>query len=242
MLQSDRSRTIALLGEEKTALLKQSVIFVAGVGGVGGYALEILARTGIGHFIIADGDVVEASNCNRQLIAVAGNIGRAKTVCWAERLKSIYPDIEVETIQDFLTPENIPDYLRQYHADGIVDAIDSVKSKAALLAEAVRGGILTVSAMGAGRRTNLIMPVAADIAKTRNCPLAKALRNELRKNYNITRGIRAVFFDAPPDNSGNPDGSVGSLAALPAVMGCVLANEVLTGLTGKADVIGKTAL
>lgn len=235
MSQNDRSRTVAVLGAENTEKLRKARIFVAGLGGVGGYAVELLARSGVGNFVIADGDTVEASNCNRQIIALAGNIGRLKTGCWAERIKQIYPDIEVECIPEFLTPENIPGFLAKGRLDGMVDAIDSVKSKAALLAEAVRLNIPAVSAMGAGRRRELVWPSAADIHNTRNCPLARAVREELRKNYGIQKGIRAVFFDSPPESGQSSGGVLGSLACLPAAMGCMLAAEMLEMILGSDD-------
>ena len=224
---NDRSRTASLLGGEALGRLSRATVFVAGLGGVGGYALELLARAGVGGFVIADGDAVEASNCNRQLIATAETIGMSKTSCWSRRLKSIYSDIRVREIPEFLNGGNIPGHLDAAPVDCILDAIDDVNGKAALLAEAAARKLPAVSSMGAGRRDTLVWPVTADLSRTRNCPLARALRIRLKKNYGITGGIRCVFADAPPDADANSDGSIGSLSVIPAAFGCALAAEVL---------------
>ena len=234
MLCNDRSRTAALIGEDALDRLARATVFVAGLGGVGGFALELLARAGVGGFAIADGDAVEASNCNRQLIATSETVGMPKTLCWHRRLKSIYSDIEVREIPEFLTAGNIPGHLDAAKVDCVLDAIDDVNAKAALLSAAAARNLPTVSSMGAGRRGNLVWPAAADISKTRNCPLARALRSRLKKDYGITGGIRCVFADAPPDTGTGPDGSVGSLSIIPAAFGCALAAEVLNILLGRS--------
>ena len=173
-------RTEALIGREKLDLLKSKRVIVFGVGGVGGFVVEMLARTGFEHITIVDFDTVSESNLNRQIIALTENIGKKKVDCFVERIKSINPNCKVDAICEKLKPENIENFeLKEY--DFVIDCIDMVTSKIALIKYCYDNKIKIISSMGAGNRFDIPKFEICDIFKTQNDGLAKALRTKLRQ-------------------------------------------------------------
>ncbi len=237
-MESWLSRTIQLLGEDKTEKLRQASVLVAGVGGVGGYAAEMLVRAGIGSLAIIDADVVNASNINRQLIALHSTIGKSKVEVLSARLKDINPQLHLTAYDLFLTETEINDILSQKHYDFIVDAIDTLAPKVALICTAKRLKQKIISSMGAGGRTDPTKIAYADISKTYHCTLAKAVRKQLQKN-GINSGLKVVFSTEQvdrksiivTDNERNKKSTVGTISYLPPLFGCFLAAHVIQKLS-----------
>ena len=223
------SREELLIGEEGIRRLRKAKVVVFGIGGVGSYAVEALARSGIGHITLVDGDQVSITNLNRQLIATRTTIGHEKTKVMAERIHSIMPETIVESYPIFYTKEN-QDFLDFSSYDYIIDAIDMITSKIVLIEQAKKFNIPIISSMGTGNKINPSLFEVADISKTSVCPLAKVMRKEL-KNRGIT-GVKVVYSKELPRT---PMGSVedgkrqipGSLSFVPPVAGMILAGEVI---------------
>lgn len=222
MTEKAYSRTAAVLGEEKLEKLKNSHILIAGLGGVGGYALEALARMGVGRFTLVDKDVFDESNLNRQILCLSTNIGTDKVQAAKERVLAINPSAQVEVFKLFIDSSNI-DSLLGSCPDIVVDAIDSVGSKCLLLAKCREHNIPVVSSMGAARRKDPTKVLVADISETHSCPLAKAVRTGL-KQYGITDGIRCVF--SPEKIASLQAGTLGSLPAVVGAFGFTIAFAV----------------
>ncbi|MGE5543751.1 MAG: ThiF family adenylyltransferase [Bacillota bacterium] len=185
------SRTRLLLGEEACYRLAQARIMVVGLGGVGSYVAEGLARSGIGGLILVDSDQVTISNINRQLVALTSTLGKPKAVIMADRIKDINPECQVEACV-IRCNQNTVDELLNKLPDYVVDAIDSVPDKVCLIKECFTRAIPIISSMGAGNRMDPTRFELADISQTSTCPLARKLRHELRK-VNIERGLRVVY-------------------------------------------------
>ncbi len=187
---------------EGLAKLRQAHICVIGIGGVGSWAVEALARSGIGKITMIDMDDICVTNINRQIHAMSGTIAQLKTEAMQERIAKINPECEVEIIDDFLTPENIPDYLNRGY-DYVIDAIDSVRVKAALIAYCKRNKIKIITTGGAGGQTDPTQIQIADLSKTIQDPLASKVRSLLRKEYHFSQnpkrkfGIDCVFSTQP---------------------------------------------
>lgn len=187
---------------EGLAKLRQAHICVIGIGGVGSWAVEALARTGIGKITMIDMDDICVTNINRQIHAMTGTIAELKTEAMKERIEKINPECVVEIIDDFITPDNIPDYLNRGY-DYVIDAIDSVKTKAALIAYCKRNKIKLITTGGAGGQTDPSQIQIADLSKTIQDPLASKVRSLLRKEYNFSQnpkrkfGIDCVFSTQP---------------------------------------------
>ncbi|VEB26504.1 UBA/THIF-type NAD/FAD binding protein [Actinobacillus lignieresii] len=187
---------------EGLAKLRQSHICVIGIGGVGSWAVEALARSGIGKITMIDMDDICVTNINRQIHAMTGTIAQLKTEAMKERIERINPECVVEIIDDFITPENIPEYLNRGY-DYVIDAIDSVKTKAALIAYCKRNKIKMVTTGGAGGQTDPTQIQITDLSKTIQDPLASKVRSLLRKEYNFSQnpkrkfGIDCVFSTQP---------------------------------------------
>lgn len=227
------SRTEALIGEEGIRKLGRAKVIVFGIGGVGSYVVEGLARSGVGGLTLVDNDRVTLTNINRQLIALRSTIGRPKTEVAKERIRDIDPDILVHTYETFygLPTKDLFD-LQSY--DYIVDAIDTVSSKLLLIEEANRLGVKIISCMGTGNKLDPSKFEITDINKTSGCPLAKVIRSELRK-----RGIKKlkVLYSKevplkPRLLSGETKGSTGrpapgSISYVPSVAGLMIAGEVI---------------
>lgn len=174
------SRTLALIGEEALSQLHAARVLVVGVGGVGGYAVEMLARTGVGHLTLIDADCVAPSNLNRQLIALESTIGQPKTGIFASRILDINPDIEIDARPEFLQACAVATLLDEGY-DFVLDCIDTVAPKVALIAECLRRNIPLISSMGAGGRTDVSKVTYSDLWETREDGLARAVRQRLKR-------------------------------------------------------------
>ena len=187
------SRTRLLLGSEGVDRLRSAHVALFGLGGVGGYAAEALARAGIGHIDLIDNDTVSLTNLNRQILALRSTNNMFKTDVLQERLHDINPGLDLQVKNAALTCENIPQIIDEGNFDCIIDAIDSINDKCFLLAYAYHKQIKTFSSMGAGCRVDPTRIQYADISKTHSCALAKNVRAKLKKEYNIVKGIECIF-------------------------------------------------
>lgn len=217
-------RTSLLIGEEAINKLNNSKVLIFGVGGVGGYVAEALARTGVGSITIVDKDTVSESNINRQIIALHSTVGRDKVDVLKERMLDINPDLQVDARKCFFLPENAHEFdFSQY--DYIVDAVDTVTAKLQIIVQAKEAGVPVISAMGAGNKVHPEMFEIADIYKTEMCPLAKVMRREL-KNRGIKK-LKVVYSKEKPVYKGDVPGSI---AFSPSVAGLLMASEVVRDL------------
>lgn len=223
------SRAELLLGKDKLEKLKNARVAVFGIGGVGSFAAEAIARGGVGHIALIDGDVVSMTNINRQLIALHSTVGREKTSVMAERIRDICPETEVAEYPVNYTAEN-RDLIDFASYDYIVDAIDMVTSKLLLIEEAKKAGTEVISCMGTGNKFDPTRFEVADISKTSVCPLAKVMRKEL-KDRGI-KGVKVVYSKEIPIKPADSDETArrqtpGSLSFVPPVAGMILAGEVI---------------
>jgi tRNA A37 threonylcarbamoyladenosine dehydratase len=221
------SRTELLLGREALERLKTSSVAVFGVGGVGGYCVEALARCGIGRLAIVDGDRVAVSNLNRQIIATTDTIGISKVEAMKKRIHSISPDTIIETYPIFYNEEN-SGIISLDSFDYVVDAIDTVSSKITLIMKAKAANTEVISCMGAGNKLDPTQFEVADIYSTSVCPLAKVMRRELRKRG--VESLRVVFSKEEPVKTGQR--VPGSVSFVPSVAGLIIAGEVIRTLAG----------
>lgn len=225
MEESMYTRTENMLGKERTERLRAARVIIFGVGGVGGYATEALARIGVGDITIVDADVVSPSNINRQIIALHSTIGKYKVDCIKERIKDINPEAKVTAHPIFYPSTEGPVFdFRQY--DYVLDCIDTLRPKLTLIAEVTAAGTPIISAMGAGNKLDPTRLRVSDISKTAGDPLARRVRTELRK-MGINH-LKVVFSDEAPvvDGERTPP----SLPTLPSVMGLIMASEVIREL------------
>ena len=220
------SRTEILLGKEAVKKLQSAHVAVFGVGGVGGYVVEALARSGIGTLTLIDNDKVSLSNLNRQIIALHSTIGKYKTEVAKARIADINPNANVYTRELFVLPETIEE-IDFSGFDYVVDAIDTVRGKLAIIQSAKEKNIPVISAMGAGNKLNATAFCVKDISKTSGCPLARVMRRELKKR-NI-ENVKVVYSEEEPKKS--EDGVVGSVAFVPSVAGLIVAGEVIKDLS-----------
>ncbi len=228
-----QERTALLLDPEQMERLHNARIAVIGLGGVGAYAAEMLARAGVGSLLILDSDNVSLSNRNRQLLALESTTGRPKSEVMAERLREINPDLSLTIINDYLTPENVEQLLAGHPIDFLVDAIDTLSPKIALIKYCVSQRIPLVSSMGAGAKFDITKIRITDISKSFNCPLAYILRKKLRKE-GITKGFKVVFSEELPDRDAiipveetNKKSQVGTISYLPAAFGLACAQTAV---------------
>lgn len=212
------SRTIKLVGEEGLERLRSASVLIIGVGGVGSYAAEAVARSGAGRVTLMDGDIVQPSNLNRQLVALTSTLGRNKAEVMAERVKDIDPSTEVSAIARFYKEG---DDLDLTAFDWVIDAIDDVNAKTALIKTAVENGVNIISAMGAAGKFDTQFKVA-DISKTSTCPLAKVMRKRLR-DIGIEH-LPVVFSEEKPVPR---NGELGTLSYVPGSAGLCLAGYVI---------------
>lgn len=226
------SRTKMLLGEKAVELLQTKKVIVFGIGGVGGYVVEALVRSGIKNFVLVDNDEVCESNLNRQIIATLDTIGKDKVDVMEERILSINPKAVVEKKKCFYLPENAADFdFTRY--DYIVDAVDTVTAKIDIIVRAAEAKVPVISAMGAGNKLDPTRFEVADIYKTSVCPLAKVMRHELKK-----RGVKkckVVYSKEEPVKSANGERLPGSVAFVPSVAGLIIAGEVIKDLTASGN-------
>ena len=232
-------RTELLLGEEKLNLLRNANVLVVGVGGVGAYAAEMIVRAGVGHMTIADADKVSESNINRQLVALHSTIGREKCDILAERLKDINPELQLTVVNRFIKDSETDALLDSDKFDYVVDAIDTLSPKLALIKGSLDRDIPLVSSMGAGAKTDPTLMEIKDIAKTHHCPLAHMLRKRLHK-IGIKRGFWAVFSPEPVREGAmilceeqNKKSNVGTISYIPAMFGIGCASVVVRDLVGE---------
>lgn len=232
-------RTRLLLGESAAARLAAARVFIAGVGGVGGYAAEMLARSGVGHLTLVDADCVSATNLNRQIIAVIPDIGKPKTDLFERRFLDINPEISVTPLREFISPDNVADMLSEGF-DYVIDAIDTVAPKVALLAHCLREKIPVISSMGAGGRVDPTKAGYFDLWETREDGLARAVRQRLKK-IGLRRRLDVVASSEAPRSGAvielderNKRSSYGTIATIPSVFGILLAAKVINNLTSKA--------
>ena len=222
------SRTEVLIGKEAITKLKNAHVAVFGIGGVGSYVVEALARSGIGHLSLIDSDTVAKSNLNRQIIALHSTLGMPKVEAAAERIKDINPDINVTVCKCFYLPEEAANFPFEEY-DYIVDAIDTVKAKISLVKEAKKAGVPIICSMGTGNKLDPTRFEVADISKTSVCPLAKVMRVELRK-CGINH-VKVVYSKEEPVNVGSR--TPASIAFVPSVAGLIIAGEVIKDLISK---------
>lgn len=197
-------RTHILIGDAGLEKLASKHIFVAGLGGVGSYCAEALARAGIGQLTLLDHDVVATSNINRQLPALLSTVGRPKVEVMAERIRDINPDCQLTLVGEFLTSGNVME-LVPADADYVVDAIDSLACKVALVGESLRHGLKVASSMGAGNRRDPARIKLGDLSKTEMCPLARQMRKRLARHYGIRKGVLTVYSDEVPSDPLPPE-------------------------------------
>ncbi len=218
------ARTDLLIGEEARKTLSEKHVALFGLGGVGGAVLEALARAGVGKLTIVDNDTVDESNLNRQFIATEGNIGEQKTKAAAERIRSIDSSIEIIERNEFFLPETAGGFdFSEY--DYVVDAVDTVAAKLCLIESAKKADVPVISAMGTGNKLHPELFEVSDIEKTEVCPLAKAVRTQLRKRG--IRGVKVVYSKEKPVIS---EKTVGSISFVPPVCGMIMAGEVIRDL------------
>lgn len=232
-------RTELLLGSEKLEMLRNAHVLVVGVGGVGAYAAEMIVRAGVGELTIADADVVGVSNINRQLVALHSTVGKQKCEILAARLLDINPELKLHTVNRFIKDDETDALLDSAKFDYVVDAIDTLSPKLALIKGALDRGIPLVSSMGAGAKTDPTLMEIKDISKTHHCPLAHMLRKRLHK-IGIKRGFRAVFSPEPIREGAmilceeqNKKSNVGTISYIPALFGIGCASVVIRDLIGE---------
>ncbi|MCC2591274.1 ThiF family adenylyltransferase [Chryseobacterium sp. MFBS3-17] len=230
-------RTELLITPEGIQKLKNANLLVIGLGGVGSFAAEFLARAGVGKMTIADGDVVDLTNINRQLPALHSTAGQSKAALMTTRLLDINPMLELTTINEFLEPERMEEILDQNRFDYVLDCIDSVTPKITLIKAARKRKIKIVSCMGAGGKTDPAKVMVRDISKTHNCFLAKQVRKRLKKEH-INKGFRCVFSTEiqkeeslkMTDGSNFKKSFYGTISFIPAQFGLYAAAEVINYL------------
>lgn len=225
-------RTEMLFGKENVEKLKSKHVIVFGIGGVGGYACEALARTGVGKISLVDNDTISLSNINRQIIALHSTVGRYKTEVMKERIYDINPNIEVNIFNTFYTKENKDSFdFTKY--DYVIDAIDTVSGKISLIERCTELEVPIISSMGTGNKIDPCSFKVADINKTTMCPLARVIRTELRKRG--IKKLKVVYSDEKPITPELEDGEAdrstpASCAFIPPIGGLIIASEVIKDL------------
>lgn len=216
-----------LVGEEKINTLANKTVLLFGCGGVGGFALEALVRSGIGHIVIVDGDKVTVSNLNRQIIATQETIGKRKAELGKARALSINPSVKIDAYDIVYTGETHPHFIEEINPDYVIDAIDMVSAKLSIIETCYRLGIPLISSMGTGNKVHPELLQIADIKKTHTCPLAKVVRKELKKRR-IPKQLVLFSSEEPMKPNRDDDSrSPGSCAFVPSVAGLMLAAHVI---------------
>lgn len=233
------SREELLIGKEAIEILKNSRVAVFGVGGVGGFVVEVLARCGVGTIDVIDNDVVDPSNINRQIIATVDTIGQEKVNVVEQRIKSINPNAVVNKHRCFFLPETAKDF-DFTRFDYVVDAIDTVSGKIEIILQAKKAEVPVISCMGAGNKLDPTAFVVTDIYKTSVCPLARVMRQKLKKLgvqdlkvvYSTEKAIKPNY---PPDMPPQRKVAPGSVAFVPSVAGIIAGGEVIKDLIGYSN-------
>lgn len=214
-------RNERIIGKEAQDKLKNASVIVFGIGGVGSYVCEGLARAGIGSITLVDKDCVDITNINRQIPALHSTLGKPKTQVMADRIRDINPDCYIDTVDVFYLPEN-RDSIDFASYDYVVDAVDTVTAKICIIEEAKAANVPVISSMGTGNKLDAGRFIITDIEKTKVCPLAKVMRKELR-NRNIT-DVKVIYSEEEPKGQG------GSISFVPSVAGLMIAGEVVKDL------------
>jgi tRNA A37 threonylcarbamoyladenosine dehydratase len=246
-LHERHARTEILLGAAGLQMLRGKKVLLAGLGGVGSFAAEALARSGIGHLVLVDCDVVAASNLNRQLVALESTIGQSKATIMRARIADIDPECRVDAREVFLGHDDMPNLIAEGF-DAVVDAIDSLNSKATLVEMAVKAGIPTYSSMGAGGKLDPTQIRSGDLMDSEACGLARMMRKRLRKR-GIERGVHAVWsleagrppLPPEPTERGRPRAVNGTISHLPALFGITLAGLVIRDLVQQIEPVPSAA-
>ncbi len=233
------SRTALLLGGDAVGRLAGAHVLVVGVGGVGAYAAEVVARSGVGRITVVDGDAVAPSNLNRQLPALVSTVGEPKVEVMRRRILDINPESRVEAVGDFIAPDDVEPMLRRLSPDFVIDAIDSIAPKVALIEGCLRGKVKIVSSMGAGGRTDPSKVRYADISETFHDGLAREVRHRLRRD-GITKGLKVVFSTEQPrkaslvltDEIAFKRSSFGTVSWIPAQFGLMLGAWAVSRISG----------
>ena len=226
-----------MFGVERMPQLHQAHVMVVGLGGVGAYAVEMLCRSGVGEFTLVDGDTVNDSNRNRQLVALTSTVGQLKTDVLAARLRDINPDVKLHLYPEFLRDERTVELLKMAKYDYLVDAIDTLSPKVFMLQQAYLLGIPTVSSMGSGGKLDPTQVKICDIAKSDYCKLARMVRKRLHK-LGVRKGITVVYSaEVVPaervmitEGEQNKKSNVGTVSYMPAIFGCYLASHIIRQL------------
>jgi tRNA threonylcarbamoyladenosine dehydratase len=228
-----KSRTSLLLGDDALKKLNDVNILIAGLGGVGAYAAEYLCRAGVGGLTIIDGDKVDPSNRNRQLPALVSTTGKRKAKIMEARLRDINPEVDITPIDEFIRDERIPEILQSESFDYVIDAIDSLSPKLHLILNCLNLKLKLISSMGAGGKIDPSQVKVADISKSYNCGLARALRKRLHRR-GIYKGVKVVFSPEERKSAAIQEKSesvantvVGTVSYMPSVFGCYCAAEVI---------------
>ncbi len=225
---SQHERSISLIGEENIEKLKKSTVTVLGLGGVGSYAAEALARSGVGKLVLVDFSVIQSSNINRQIYALHSTVGKAKTILAAKRIADINPACEVVLFQEKITKETAGKFLIE--TDAVIDAIDDIAAKVAVAKYCYENKIPLISSMGTGNKIDAQKLRVADIYRTKICPLAKKMRHELKKE--CVPELKVVFSEEPPMNRNVPPSS---MIFVPAAAGLLLAKEIIFSLLSEIN-------
>jgi len=233
------SRSEMVLGEEALEKLKASHVLVAGLGGVGSWAAEMICRSGVGHMTIIDGDVVTIGNINRQLPALTSTVGKKKAEVMGARLMDINPDLKLRIISEFIRDQRLIEILEEEKYDYIVDAIDTLSPKVFLIYHSLRLKLNIVSSMGAGGKFDPATISVADISETNYCNLARMLRKKLHK-LGVREGFLAVYSPEVVDKDkiirgseeSNKASSVGTISYMPAAFGIRCASIVIRNIAG----------
>ena len=238
-----QQRTALLIGEDRLKRLQNAHVFVAGVGGVGGIAAEMIARAGVGEMTLADGDVVESSNRNRQIVALTGTVGKLKTDVMAERLLQINPSLRLHLIPSYLQNESLHNALSMQTYHCVLDAIDSISPKLHLILYCVEHQIKLVSCMGSGARLDPELVRCADISETYGCALARVMRKRLSK-HGVSRGVQVIFspetavpgsvVESGEDEPLHKRSVTGTISYMPAIFGCHCASAVIRQIIGES--------
>ena len=231
-------RTALLMGEEKMERIRRAHVLIVGAGGVGAYAAEMLVRAGVGRLTLWDADRVQPSNINRQLCALHSTVNENKVDILARRFKDINPELELETQAAFLEEAQAGPLLDARHYDFVVDAIDTIAPKCALLIEAMKRRVRIVSSMGAGAKTDITQVRFADLWDTYHCGLSKAVRTRLKRAGMHRHPLPVVFCTQQADPKAiirvegerNKKTTTGTVSYMPAVFGCYLAQYVINRL------------
>ena len=228
------SRTELLLGQDAMKRLAATRVAIFGVGGVGGYALEALVRSGVGEIDVIDFDTVSESNINRQIIATEQTVGRYKVDVCRERALSINSNVRINAIRSFFSPDNADEFdLTKY--DYVIDAIDTVSAKVELIVRSTAAGVRIISSMGAGNKLDPTRFEVSDVYKTSVCPLARVMRTELKKRG--VKKLKVVYSKEEPIKrtvDGNGRHAPGSIAFVPSVVGLIIAAEVIKDIAAEA--------